>query len=174
MYWQSPKSVWEIKERVKLPKYIICVGNLGFVKHNINKNSGKSVVRKSWGFTKSYLLFPVVAWRCWHHVPAHAACKKAQGSSFCFGTNKPTFACCYWFSAVLLSPPGVGVCGNQAVSAGVSQHTQFFAFPSHGFQVQLVIKTSSVQGALDSVWPVPEAQSSMGRTCVAAGLTKAA
>lgn len=37
MYWQSPKSVWEIKVRLKLPKKIICVGNLGFVKHNINK-----------------------------------------------------------------------------------------------------------------------------------------
>lgn len=36
------------------------------------------MLRKSWLFTKSYLLLPVAARSCWHRVPAHAMCKKLR------------------------------------------------------------------------------------------------
>lgn len=146
MYWQSPKTVLEIKVRLKLPKKINCVGNLGFVKHNINENSGRSVVRKSWSFTKSYLLFPVAVQSCWHHVPAQAICKKSSGFSILFWHKHnnfcslllvfccPAFLHCSWCLRAARQP------------LQVSHSTPSFLF-SYGSRVQLAIKPSSIQGA---------------------------
>lgn len=154
MHWQSPKTVWKIKVRLKLPKKIICAGNLGFVKHNRNENSGRSVLRKSWSFTKSYLLFPVAARSCWHHVPAHAICKKSSGLITLFWHKHNNFCslllvlCCPAFLHWSCCLRGT----RQPLQ--VSHSTPSFLL-SHGIQMELAGKTSSVQGDLGSVWPIP-------------------